>query len=98
MRFHIVKAAMLEDDRPLIFIDGCLEESRYPADFTRHVGLQIGKMHKQQVREVANFPPAANVRPPGPQGMAVTLKPGKKKVANRFRRPLERRPDSSRRI
>ena len=71
-----VVSPMLEDGRPTIFIDRRLDECRYPANFIGHVGLQFGIVHKQQIRQIADCPPAPNVRPPRPERIAILSEPG----------------------
>jgi hypothetical protein len=57
-------------------VDGDIEELGDAAHLSWHVAFQVGEVHEQDVREVAELPPGAHVLPGRPEeGVAVAVHP-----------------------
>ena len=51
------------------------EEVGDPPDLAFHVGLEVGEVHEQHVRQMPDVPPRADVLPERPERMAVLVEP-----------------------
>jgi len=89
---------MLDDGGEARFIDGDLEERRDPPDLARQIALQIGEMQHEHIRQVPDLPPAPDILPERPEGVAVAVEPFTEILADVGRRMRNRRPDTARRV
>src|SRR5919205_1018813 len=95
---HPLKGAVLNNRLPLRFVDGNVEELSDATHLSRHILFEVSEVHEQDVRKVANLPPAANVLPERPEGMAVALQPLVEVLPDVCGRRLDGWPDAPRRV
>ena len=72
---HPLERTIFQNRVPARFVDGNVEERRDVAHLSRHIALQVREVHEQDIRQVANLPPGADVLPERPEGIAVALQP-----------------------
>jgi hypothetical protein len=95
---HVGEAAVLEDRVPAALLHRDVEEGGDAPDLARQVRLELAEVHEQQVRQVPYLPPAPDVLPERPERVAVLLHPLEEVLADRRRRPADRRADQARRV
>src|SRR5262245_59682177 len=72
---HPVERAVLDDVLPARLANRDLEEFRDAPQLPGHVALQVREVDEHHVRQLADLPPAADVLPERPEGMAVAVHP-----------------------
>ena len=68
--------------REFSFIHGNFQKFRHPANFTRPIGLHILKMQEQNIWQMPNFLPGADILPIRPKGKTVARQSLQKRLAD----------------
>jgi len=95
---HVIEGAMLHNGGEYLLVDRNVEELGDLSNRAGEIGLHTVEVHELDVRQITDRPPRTNILPEGPKGVAVSFEPLLVVVMNRSWRPLDRRPNSPRRI
>ena len=94
----VVETAMPENIAPSGLINWDLHKFRDSAHLSRHVIIQICKVHHANVGKLADRPSGANVFPKRPPWMSFPIQPFRKLLGHRLRWPFNRGTDQFRRF
>ena len=66
---------MISDFGYRLGIVGNSQKAANPGNLAGQIGLQIGEMHDQHIRQIAQRPPLAHVFPKRPERLAILRQP-----------------------
>ena len=69
------RRTILEDGVPPRFVDRDIEKGGDAAHLSRHIALQVRKVNEQDVGEIPNRPPGADIFPERPERKTVAIHP-----------------------